>query len=106
MKKPDQAAALFEEGFACSQAVLATFCERFGLDRHIGLKLAEGFSGGIGRQGLTCGAVTGALMVIGLRYGRKKHRHQKKNHFQDKAAPRRNHVSSGNSWTIWCKNRL
>jgi len=33
------------------------------------MKIAAGFSGGMGRMGLTCGAVSGALMTLGLRYG-------------------------------------
>lgn len=50
----------------CSQAVLSTYCEKFGLERSLALKLAQGFGGGMGRMGATCGAVTGAYMVIGL----------------------------------------
>jgi len=64
------AIAMFEKGFCCSQAVLATFSEKFNLDRDIALKLSDGFGGGMGRMALTCGAVTGAFMVIGLKYGR------------------------------------
>jgi C_GCAxxG_C_C family probable redox protein len=51
----------------CSQAVLTAFCEELGLERNLALKLAMGFGGGMGRAGLTCGAVTGAYMVIGLK---------------------------------------
>ena len=50
----------------CAQAVLSTYCEKFGLERSLALKLAQGFGGGMGRMGATCGAVTGAYMVIGL----------------------------------------
>jgi C_GCAxxG_C_C family probable redox protein len=50
----------------CSQAVLSTFCEEFGLERNLALRLAQGFGGGMGRNGRTCGAVTGAYMVLGL----------------------------------------
>lgn len=64
------ASALFEEGFSCSQAVFAAFARDYGLDRTTALKLSQGFSGGMGGQGLTCGAATGAYMVIGLKYGR------------------------------------
>ncbi len=34
------------------------------------LKVAGAFGGGMGRLGETCGAVTGALMVIGLKHGK------------------------------------
>ena len=65
----EKAVACFKEGFACSQAVLCSFAEDFGLDKDMALKLASGFGGGMGRMAQTCGAVTGAYMVIGLKHG-------------------------------------
>src|SRR5512136_1921763 len=50
----------------CSQAILSTYCEEFGLERNLALRLAQGFGGGMARTGRTCGAVTGAYMVLGL----------------------------------------
>ena len=50
----------------CAQVVLSTYCDKFGLERSLALKLAQGFGGGMGRTGKTCGAVTGAYMVLGL----------------------------------------
>jgi C_GCAxxG_C_C family probable redox protein len=70
MNDPEKAKSTFKEGFSCSQAILSTFCEKFNLDRNIALRLADSFGGGMARMGLTCGAVTGALMVIGLKEGR------------------------------------
>ncbi|HVP92094.1 MAG TPA: C-GCAxxG-C-C family protein [Terriglobales bacterium] len=70
MTHANRAAALFDEGFSCSQAVLAAFAEDYGLERETALRLAQPFGGGIGRGGDWCGAVTGALMVIGLKHGR------------------------------------
>jgi C_GCAxxG_C_C family probable redox protein len=69
MSIADQAVACFDEGFNCSQAVFSAFAPQLGLDRVVALKVAGPFGGGIGRMGETCGAVTGALMVIGLKYG-------------------------------------
>jgi C_GCAxxG_C_C family probable redox protein len=69
MSIADQAAACFDEGFNCSQAVLSAFAPQLGLDRVAALKVAGAFGGGMGRMGETCGAVTGALMAIGLKYG-------------------------------------
>ena len=63
------AATLFEQGYTCAQAVLAAFAGRHGLDRDSALRLACPFGGGIARGGWTCGAVTGALMAIGLAHG-------------------------------------
>jgi len=65
----DKAVAIFKEGINCSQAVLSSFAEDFGVDRNMALKVASGFGGGMGRTGHRCGAVTGAYMVLGLKYG-------------------------------------
>ena len=67
--KSEQAVRKFRKGFNCSQAVLSVYAEEFGLCRETALKIACGFGGGMGRMALTCGAVTGAFMVIGLKYG-------------------------------------
>jgi C_GCAxxG_C_C family probable redox protein len=70
--KPDRtqpALAAFTEGHVCSQAVLLAFAPELGLEREVALRIAAPFGGGIGRMGLTCGAVSGALMVIGLKLG-------------------------------------
>jgi C_GCAxxG_C_C family probable redox protein len=50
----------------CAQSVISVFCEDFGLERTLALKVAMGFGGGMARGGKTCGAVTGAYMVLGL----------------------------------------
>jgi C_GCAxxG_C_C family probable redox protein len=64
----EQAVSLFKQGFNCSQAVLTAYCEKLGLGRSDALKIACGFGGGMHVNG-TCGAVTGAIMAIGLKYG-------------------------------------
>jgi C_GCAxxG_C_C family probable redox protein len=69
MSKIENAVSMFAEGFVCSQALLATYGTQLGLDREIALKAAAAFGGGMGRMGETCGAVTGAFMLIGLKYG-------------------------------------
>jgi len=65
-----RAVSLFVQGFTCAQAVLAAFADRFGLDEVAALKLGTPFGGGMARTGGMCGAVTGALMVIGMAHGR------------------------------------
>lgn len=59
----------FNGGFYCSQAVLSAYCEDFGLDKKNALKISCGLAAGTARLGLTCGAVTGAYMVISLKHG-------------------------------------
>lgn len=54
-------------GYACAQSILATYCDLYGLDSEMAKKLSAGFGGGMGVAG-TCGAVTGAYMVIGLEF--------------------------------------
>lgn len=70
MNRSDIAVACFREGFTCSQAVLTAFADECGLDRKTAMRIALGFGGGMGRMALTCGAVTGAIMVIGLKKAR------------------------------------
>ena len=62
----EQAVQGFQSGHSCSQAVLAAFAPAFGVDKETALKIAAGFGGGMGRMAETCGAVTGAFMVLGL----------------------------------------
>src|SRR4030042_724869 len=70
MSDVEKAVSCFNEGFMCSQAVLSAYAEQFGLNRETALKVSAAFGGGMGRMGETCGAVTGAFMVIGLKYSR------------------------------------
>ena len=69
MSKVKEAEKQFDKGFSCAPAVLSAYSEQFGLGKELALKIACGFGGGIGRMGRTCGAVTGAVMVIGLKHG-------------------------------------
>lgn len=68
MEASEKAAAYFGSGFNCAQSVVAAFCEKYGLSKEIALKISGGFGGGM-RRGEVCGAVSGALMVIGLKKG-------------------------------------
>lgn len=66
MSKSGHAVEQFQGGLNCSQAVLAAYAEDYGVELESALKIACGFGGGMGRMGHTCGAVTGAVMVLGL----------------------------------------
>jgi C_GCAxxG_C_C family probable redox protein len=70
MSRSQEAVQSFRQGFSCSQAVLAAVSESLGLDRERALKISQAFGGGMARMGLTCGAVTGAMLAIGLKHGR------------------------------------
>ena len=68
MTHVEKAAAIFKEKFNCAQAVLGAYAEDFGMSEEEALRVAICFSGGM-RNAEVCGAVSGALMVIGLKYG-------------------------------------
>jgi C_GCAxxG_C_C family probable redox protein len=68
--KVNEAEACFSNGFNCCQSVLSTYGKGLGLGEREALKIASGFGAGIAYMGDICGAVTGAFMVIGLKYGR------------------------------------
>lgn len=68
MTKAEKALELFANNFNCSQAVLTAFAPDFVLDEKLALMLGTQFGGGA-RNAEMCGAVSGALMVLGLRYG-------------------------------------
>lgn len=70
MKKEETAVEYFRSKFNCTQSVLVVFGTDHGLSENDCLKVACGFGGGMGRQQLTCGAVTGAVMALGLKYGK------------------------------------
>jgi C_GCAxxG_C_C family probable redox protein len=67
MSKVEEAVECFCGGAACSQAIVGTYGTDYGLTREQAMKLAAGFAGGM-RLGETCGAVTGAFMVLGLKH--------------------------------------
>jgi len=61
---------IFNKGFNCAQAVLCSHCGEYGLSEAIAKKTSCGFGAGMGYTDNVCGAVTGALMLIGLKYGK------------------------------------
>lgn len=68
MNRIESAKHYFEEKFHCSQAVFAAFAPEYGLTEEQALKIGSCFGSGM-CKGEVCGAVTGALMVLGLKYG-------------------------------------
>ena len=63
------AGTVFSQHYNCSQSVFSAFAGQFGMDRETALKLASPFGGGVARRGEICGAVSGALMALGLARG-------------------------------------
>ncbi|MEI7899624.1 MAG: C-GCAxxG-C-C family protein [bacterium] len=71
MQTPAETAAeKFLSGYNCAQSVLWSFAQSLNLDPDTALKCACGFGAGMGRRQEVCGAVTGGVMALGLKYGR------------------------------------
>ena len=64
------ATAKFLSGYNCAQSVLYAFHDEVGLDEDLALKIATGLGAGMARKQEVCGAVTGGILVLGLRHGR------------------------------------
>lgn len=62
----NEAVSTFKGGLSCSQAILLVYGKRYGIDENTATKIARSFGGGMARTCQTCGAVTGAYMVLGL----------------------------------------
>ena len=62
----DKAINSFYEDYNCAQSVLIAFSEKLNFDKNLASSISCGFGGGMGRLQKTCGAVTGALMVLGI----------------------------------------
>ncbi|MBI5159256.1 C_GCAxxG_C_C family protein [Candidatus Micrarchaeota archaeon] len=66
-----KAEQLHAQGFNCCESVLKALAEA--LEKNPGedaFKMASGFGAGMGKSGCACGALAGAVMAIGLKYGR------------------------------------
>ena len=69
MDKSEKAVELFKTGLCCSQAAFCAFAEDHGMDFETAQKVSAGLGGGVGRMREVCGAVTGATLALGLKYG-------------------------------------
>ncbi len=71
MERSEQAKELFLTGYNCAQAVVLSFADDLKFSKELAQKMAAGFGGGMGKQQKTCGAITGAIMVLGILKGEK-----------------------------------
>ncbi len=62
----NKAMEIMAQGHGCSESVLLAVSQEFGIESEVIPKIASCFAGGIGNSGSVCGAVTGAVMAIGL----------------------------------------
>lgn len=68
----------FSEGYNCAQSVTYAFADETGVDKDTLLAVSTGFGAGLGRKQEVCGVVTGAIMVLGAKYGRKENEPKEK----------------------------
>lgn len=66
--KAAYAVELMRQGYMCSAALVAAFTCDLGLDQAVAARISSGLAAGMAQE-KTCGAVTGAVLVIGLKYG-------------------------------------
>ena len=64
----DQAIENKEVHMNCCQSVFCSQCEKFGISKSVAYHLGAFFNAGM-RHGEVCGACSGALMVLGMKYG-------------------------------------
>jgi C_GCAxxG_C_C family probable redox protein len=68
MSRVDEVISGFRGGLNCAQAVFSVYGPLYGMERQQCICVAAPFGAGIARTQDICGAVTGSLMVLGLRY--------------------------------------
>ncbi len=61
---------LFESGFYCAESVVLAIAKAQGINSDLMPKTATAFCSGMSRTCGTCGALTGAIMGVGLSLGR------------------------------------
>lgn len=69
MERSEQAKELFLNGYNCAQSVVLSFADDLKFSKELAQKMTAGFGGGMGKQQKTCGAITGAIMVLGILKG-------------------------------------
>jgi C_GCAxxG_C_C family probable redox protein len=65
-KRADEAVEAFKKGLSCSQAIFSVYGKDLGVDPETAEKISSAFGAGVAKTGEICGAVSGALMVVGL----------------------------------------
>jgi C_GCAxxG_C_C family probable redox protein len=65
----EQAVSFYNQGYTCTQSILASFAARYDLQQNLAFRIGEPFGAGTSCTGDMCGSVIGAIMVLGLQYG-------------------------------------
>lgn len=83
MKKADIAIDTFNNNRNCAQSVVGAYAEQYNLDKDTLYRLATAFGGGMGHSNGVCGAISGGLMVLGLKQLDKETTYAKTRHLMD-----------------------
>lgn len=102
------ALANFKQGYNCAQAVFLAFGDVTGLDPTTATRLVSSFGGGMGRMREVCGAVSGALTVLGLLrgYDRPDDREGKSRHYAQVRAFAERFKEKTGGGSILCRDLL
>ncbi len=68
MTKKEKVLSVFHNNLNCAQSILTVYGKDFGIDEKSAKGIACGFGSGIGKTQQLCGAVTGAVMILGAKY--------------------------------------
>jgi C_GCAxxG_C_C family probable redox protein len=69
LDKGEQSAEYMRGGSNCAQSIVKAFAAELSVEEPAALKMATAFGGGFGRCGHVCGALSGAMIVLGARLG-------------------------------------
>ena len=69
MDRSEQAAEYMRGGLNCAQSVVKAFAGELETEENAAVKMASSFGAGMARNGYVCGALSGAALVLGARYG-------------------------------------
>ena len=69
MNKPEIASEYMRKGFNCAQSITKAYANEVGMKEEDAVRMASALGGGVGRNGHICGAVSGAALIIGMKFG-------------------------------------
>jgi C_GCAxxG_C_C family probable redox protein len=69
MNKPEIASDYMKKGYNCAQSIIKAYANEVGINQEDAIRMASALGGGVARNGHICGAVSGAALIIGMKFG-------------------------------------
>ena len=69
MNKFEIASEYMKKGYNCAQSIMKAYASEVGMKEEDAVRMASALGGGVGRNGHICGAVSGAALIIGMKFG-------------------------------------